>query len=60
MKRLRFSLRVKLALLLLALLALPFAGVLYVNEVERYLLEGQEQSLLGVTRAVVLLRLSCS
>ena len=52
MKRLRFSLRVKLALLLFALLALPFAGVLYVNEVERYLLEGQEQSLLAVTRAV--------
>jgi dedicated sortase system histidine kinase len=52
MKRLRFSLRVKLALLLFALLALPFAGVLYVNEVERFLLEGQEQSLLAVTRAV--------
>jgi dedicated sortase system histidine kinase len=52
MKRLRFSLRVKLALLLLALLALPCAGVLYVNEVERYLLEGQEQSLLAVARAV--------
>ena len=52
MKRLRFSLRVKLALLLLALLALPWAGVLYVNEVERYLLEGQEHSLLGVARAV--------
>jgi two-component system, OmpR family, sensor histidine kinase ChvG len=52
MKRLRFSLRVKLALLLLALLALPCAGVLYVNEVERYLLQGQEQSLLAVARAV--------
>ena len=52
MKRLRFSLRVKLALLLLALLALPCAGVLYVNEVERFLLHGQEQSLLAVARAV--------
>ena len=52
MKRLRFSLRVKLALLLLALLALPCAGVLYVNEVERFLLQGQEQSLLAVARAV--------
>lgn len=52
MKRPRFSLRVKLALLLLALLALPYAGILYVNEVERFLLEGQEQSLLAVARAV--------
>ena len=52
MKRLRFSLRLKLALLLFALLALPYAGILYVNEVERFLLEGQEQSLLAVARAV--------
>jgi len=52
MKRPRFSLRVKLALVLLALLALPCAGILYVNEVERFLLEGQEQSLLAVARAV--------
>jgi two-component system sensor histidine kinase ChvG len=52
MKRLRFSLRVKLALVLLALLALPCAGILYVNEVERFLLQGQEQSLLAVARAV--------
>jgi len=52
MKRPRFSLRVKLALVLLALLALPCAGVLYVNEVERYLLQGQEQSLLAAARAV--------
>jgi dedicated sortase system histidine kinase len=52
MKRLRFSLRVKLALVLLALLALPCAGILYVNEVERFLLENQEQSLLAVARAV--------
>jgi dedicated sortase system histidine kinase len=52
MKRPRFSLRVKLALVLLALLALPCAGILYVNEVERFLLQGQEQSLLAVARAV--------
>ena len=52
MKRPRFSLRVKLALVLLALLALPYAGVLYVNEVERFLLQEQEQSLLAVARAV--------
>ena len=52
MKRLRFSLRVKLALVLLALAALPLAGILYVNEVERFLLQQQEQSLLAVARAV--------
>jgi two-component system, OmpR family, sensor histidine kinase ChvG len=52
MKRLRFSLRVKLALVLLILLALPCTGILYVNEVERFLLESQEQSLLAVARAV--------
>ena len=38
--------------MLLALLALPCAGILYVNEMERFLLEGQEQSLLAVARAV--------
>src|SRR5687768_3686935 len=52
MTRPRFSLRVKLALVLLALLALPLAGILYVNEMERFLLQGQEQSLLAVARAV--------
>ena len=52
MSRLRFGLRVKLALVLLALTALPGAGILYVNEVEHYLLQGQEQSLLTVARAV--------
>ena len=52
MKRPRFGLRVKLALVLVALLALPYAGVLYVNEMERFLLQGQEQSLLAVARAV--------
>ena len=48
----RFSLRAKLALTALVLLALPWAGTLYVNEVERFLLEGQEQSLLATARAV--------
>ena len=52
MRRLRFSLRAKLALTALVLLALPWAGTLYVNEVERFLLEGQEQSLLATARAV--------
>ncbi|HKX37869.1 MAG TPA: ATP-binding protein [Burkholderiales bacterium] len=48
----RFTLRVKLALVALVLLALPWAGTLYVNEVERFLLEGQEQALLATARAV--------
>jgi len=48
--RLRFSLQAKLGLVALVLLALPWAGVAYVNEVERSLLEGQEQALLA-TRA---------
>ena len=52
MKRFRFRLRVKLALVLLALAALPLAGVLYVNEVERFLLREQENTLLAVARAV--------
>jgi len=52
MNRMRFSLRMQLALVALVLLALPWAGVLYVNEVERFLLEGQEQTLLATTRAV--------
>jgi dedicated sortase system histidine kinase len=37
---------------LLVLAALPFAGILYVNEVERFLLQEQEHSLLAVARAV--------
>jgi dedicated sortase system histidine kinase len=52
LKGLRFGLRAKLALVALVLLALPLAGTLYVNEVERLLLEGQEQSLLATARAV--------
>jgi two-component system, OmpR family, sensor histidine kinase ChvG len=52
LRRLRLSLRVKLALVALVLLALPWAGTLYVSEVERFLLEGQEQTLLATARAV--------
>jgi two-component system, OmpR family, sensor histidine kinase ChvG len=52
LKGLRFGLRVKLGLVALVLLALPLAGTLYVNEMERFLLEGQEQTLLGIARAV--------
>ena len=50
--RLRISLRSKLALVSLALLALPWASYRYVKETERFLLEAQQSSLLGTTRAV--------
>ena len=46
------SLRAKLALVALVLLALPWAGYRYVQEMERFLLEGQEESLLATARAV--------
>lgn len=51
-RRLALSLRAKLALVALSLLALPWAGVSYVNEMERFLLRGQEQTLLATARAV--------
>jgi two-component system sensor histidine kinase ChvG len=50
--RVRTTLRVKLALVSLAMLALPWAGWLYVGEMERFLLEGQESALLATARAV--------
>jgi dedicated sortase system histidine kinase len=46
------GLRAKLALVALVLLALPWAGVLYVNEMERVLLAGQERALVATARAV--------
>jgi len=49
---LRIGLRAKLALAGLAVLVVPLAGVLYVNEMERLLLEGQTQALLATARAV--------
>lgn len=48
----RLSLGSKLALVSLALLALPWAGYRYVREMERFLLEAQQSSLLGTARAV--------
>jgi dedicated sortase system histidine kinase len=51
-RRFTFGLRAKLALVALALLALPWVGVRYVNELERVLLEGQERALVGTARAV--------
>ncbi len=50
--RIRFSLRSKLALVTLVLLALPWVGARYVGEMERFLLEGQERVLVATARAV--------
>jgi dedicated sortase system histidine kinase len=47
-----FSLRVKLALVSVLLLALPWAGYQYVREMERFLLDGEEQALLATARGV--------
>ena len=46
------SLRVKLALVAVLLLALPWAGYKYVREMERFLLEGEQQALLATARGV--------
>src|SRR5262245_40117302 len=48
----RFPLRAKLALVALALLALPVSGWLYVREMERFLLAAQEEALKATARAV--------
>jgi len=50
--KLRFSLRTKLAVLSLLLLALPWVGYRYVQEMEAFLLEGQRQALVATARAV--------
>jgi dedicated sortase system histidine kinase len=49
------TLRVKLALLSLVLLALPWLGYRYVQEMERFVLESQQQSLLATARATAAL-----
>jgi dedicated sortase system histidine kinase len=51
-RRFALGLRVKLALVALVLLGLPWAGLSYVNELERVLLAGQERALLATARAV--------
>ncbi|HUK05709.1 MAG TPA: ATP-binding protein [Burkholderiales bacterium] len=48
----RFPLRAKLALTALVLLVLPWAGWLYVREMERFLLAAQEEALAATARAV--------
>jgi two-component system sensor histidine kinase ChvG len=49
---LKISLRVKLALVSLVLLVLPWAGYRYVVEMERFLLDSQAQALLATAKAV--------
>lgn len=48
----RFPLRAKLALVALVALVLPWAGWLYVREMERFLVAAQEQALAATARAV--------
>jgi two-component system sensor histidine kinase ChvG len=48
----RFPLRAKLALTALVLLVLPWAGWLYVREMERFMLAAQEEALAATARAV--------
>lgn len=48
----RFPLRAKMALVALVLLVLPWAGWLYVREMERFLLAAQQQALAATARAV--------
>lgn len=48
----RLTLRAKLAPVALILLFLPWVGYLYVQEMERFLLEGQRQALMATARAV--------
>ncbi|GJL80527.1 MAG: proteobacterial dedicated sortase system histidine kinase [marine bacterium B5-7] len=48
----RFSLRTKFLLLVLAILTLPWMGIRYVNDMKRFLLQGQEDALLLMARAV--------
>ncbi len=52
MSPVRFSLRIKLALVSLLLLALPWVGYRYVQEMERFLREGQRAALVATARAV--------
>lgn len=48
----RLSLRAKLGVVSLALLALPWVGYRYVQEMERFLLDAHRQSLLATAKAV--------
>ena len=50
--RFRFSIRVQLLLLSLFLFTIPYLGYKYVWELEQYLRNGQEQTMIGTARAV--------
>ncbi|MCW8091968.1 proteobacterial dedicated sortase system histidine kinase [Alteromonas sp. ASW11-130] len=50
--RFRFSIRFQLVILSLFLFTIPWLGYQYVWEVEEYLRNGQEQTMLGTARAV--------
>ncbi len=51
-RRKGFSLRSKFLVLVLAIFTLPWMGVRYVNEMKRFLLQGQEDALLLTAKAV--------
>jgi two-component system sensor histidine kinase ChvG len=52
MKKFTLGLRIKIILLSSSLLILPWLGYQYLQEMENFLRQGQEQTLLGTTQAV--------
>lgn len=52
MKRLKFTIRLKLLLLSIAVLSIPYFGFEYLRELERYMQDALEQSLADAARAV--------
>ena len=50
--RLRFGIRAKLLLVALTLLAVPWVGLSFVQEMERFLRQGLEQSVAATAQAV--------
>lgn len=50
--RVRFSIRLQLVVLSLFLFSIPYLGYNYVWELEQYLRNGQEQTMIGTARAV--------
>ena len=55
-----FGLRFKLVMLSVFLFAIPWLGYEFVWEMEKYLRQGQEKTLLGTTRAVPVARAQIS
>ena len=52
MKRLKFTIRIKLLLLSIAVLSIPYFGFEYLRELERYMQDALELSLTDAARAV--------